>query len=518
MKRSLVLHGAVLLGAAAAAGCSSGESTSAELGPSTFNIEITAVNGVSCPQSSSGELCGQGEPPPPCPESPLSAAVGLGPNLWDFTIQAVSPTCEPVTDFNGFVRLSVQPGAVDSIDAPGASGRNVLLSGGKVSGTVMVEAVYGPVRLWAEDLGYSPAPIGKIPECSNGIDDNHNGLIDWPADPGCYAADDDTEDGGSYTGGASPPVNYDLPLISDVRGAPVGAATPYHNDGVNVKTASPEKLVVTRVASDGFFVTDVNATQMAQGNNSVFAYYFSTPPGMRTCDVLTQFSGTANDFYGFTEVNFPSWELDPYVKGQGTNPTCLVPEPVLLGPCATASMCPVSVTSSYVPGMLSIQQYESSLVRVEGFTVAANFGPELAVNNSFHANQSNCDFNGDGAIEFTDPQEASCADECALDPSCTEWTSFTSRNEYKISNNGAMILVDTSTVAGFDPTANRGQPITAITGTLTKFSGGTLNWTIEARCPDDLVCDAPGCVTSIVPAQSACVNLRTVFDNDEGSD
>lgn len=501
MKRSFALLSTgcaaccALLGAATL-GCSGGESAAPDLGPSTFTIQINAVNGAA----------------PPTAASPLSAQVGLGENQWDFTIQAVDPTGEPV-DFGGFVRLSVQPGAVDSVDAPGASGRNVLLAHGAASGTVTVEEVYGPARLWVDDLGYVPTPPGKVPECSDGIDNNHNGLIDWPADPGCYAADDDTEDGGSYSAGVSPPVEYDLPKISDVRGAPLGTSTPYRNDGVDIKTASPETVVVTRVSSNGFFVTDINPTEMKNGNNSVFAYYFSTPPGMRTCDVLTQLSGTANDFYGFTEVNFPTWELNPYLQGQGPNPTCLVPEPELLAPCPMGMTCTVSVSDTP-----SLQHFESSLVRVAGFTIAKNFGPQLAVNNAFKPNQSNCDFNGDGIIEYTDPLEGSCADTCALDPTCTEWTSYTARNEYKISNGMNMILIDTSTVGDFDPTANRGQVITAITGSLTKFSGGTLNWTVEARCPDDLVCPYPGCVAAPVSSQTACVNLRTIYDNDDGSD
>jgi hypothetical protein len=500
MKRVLVVLGAVA-SVASSAGCSSGESNPAELGPSTFNVQINAVNGAA----------------PPSAASPIPAQVGLGQNQWDFTIQAVLPTGETTTEFNGFVRLSVQPGAVDSIDAPGESGRNVLLSGGTASGTVTVEAVYGPARLWVEDLGYAPTPTGKIAECSDGIDNNHNGLIDFPADPGCAFPDDNSEDGGSYSAGVSPPVQYDLPLISDVRGGPEGAATPYHNDGVQIKAAAPEKLVVTRVASNGFFVTDVNATQMANGNNSVFAYYFSTPPGMRVCDVLTQFSGTANDFYGFTEVNFPTWELNPYNKGQGKNPTCLVPEPALACPSPMGTTCSVQGSN--------IQHYESTLVRAQGFTIAKNFGPMLVDSKlmTFHPGQSNCDFNGDGIIEYTDPLEAQCADSCDLDPNCSEWTSYTQRNEYKISSNttssnAIMYLIDTSTIAGFDPLANAGSVLSSITGTLTKFSGGSLNWTIEARCPDDLVCPYPGCVAAPVSSQSACVELRTVFDNDEGSD
>ena len=70
----------------------------------------------------------------------------------------------------------------------------------------------------------------------------------------------------------------------------------------------------------------------------------------------------------------------------------------------------------------------------------------------------------------------------------------------------------------FNPPANKGLAIAAVTGTLRNFSGGSLNWTIEARCTDDLVCDASGCESEIKPPNEACVSLRpTDEDNDEGT-
>ena len=49
---------------------------------------------------------------------------------------------------------------------------------------------------------------------------------------------------------------------------------------------------------------------------------------MRVCDRLQVLSGTAADFYGYTELNYPTWQLeywDPTVR------PCLVPEPAVLG-------------------------------------------------------------------------------------------------------------------------------------------------------------------------------------------
>ena len=46
----------------------------------------------------------------------------------------------------------------------GAVGRNMLLASGKGSGTAFVTAMYGPSRLWVEELGYDPPDtvIGAI--------------------------------------------------------------------------------------------------------------------------------------------------------------------------------------------------------------------------------------------------------------------------------------------------------------------------------------------------------------------
>ena len=53
------------------------------------------------------------------------------------------------------------------------------------------------------------------------------------------------------------------------------------------------------------------------------------PDGVVKCprcgsDKVTYLAGTANDFFGFTELNFPSFRVDYLYEGQGE---CAVPEP-----------------------------------------------------------------------------------------------------------------------------------------------------------------------------------------------
>ncbi len=485
VRASSLRFGLVIGAGVALAGC--GVEPATEFGVSTFEVVVTKVNGA----------------PPPTADKPLGATHGDTKDTWDFTVSAKTATGELDKEFNGYVRLSVNPGAVEAVRGVAARGRNVLLRDGKAAGSVDVLLVYGPVRLWAEDLGYLPVGLTstKKPSCSNGADDNGDRLIDFPADPGCYAADDDNEDGGSYAAGVSAPIHYALPRISDVRGP---SGTPYPYDAIEVKADPPQELVVTRVASDGFYVTDVAAAEASHGFNSIFAFNFSMPAGMRVCDRVTYLAGTANVFFGFTELSFPSFQLSfPHVGDK-----CLVPEPVLLD-------------KKVLGDPRAMKAIESSLARVEGYRIGKFLGPDVAKGNKPGVGRSNCDFNGNGQIDYETDLEGSCSDVCTKDPDCSEWTAYLARNTFKMAlgegPNAAMILANATSVSGFDPVGHVGEAIPSMTGTLRFFSGGKLNWTLEARCSDDMVCKGAGCQAKALSSQQACVRLRSIEDNDQGT-
>ncbi|MDI3289582.1 hypothetical protein [Polyangium sp. 15x6] len=449
-------------------------------GASTFRVVITQVNGANAPSD----------------DTPLPANRGDREDTWAFEIEARSPYGEPV-DFNGTVRVSVEPGTVLGVTGEGAAGRNIKMVGGKAQGVATVTAVYGPARLWIEDLGYAPVPLADKPACSNGKDDDGDVLIDFPADPGCAFADDDNEDVGTFAAGISPPVHYELPRISDIQG--LGAATPFPYEAIEINTHRPKPLVVTRVASDGFYVTDLS--EQATGYNHIFAFNFSTPPGMRVCDRVTFLTGTVVEFFGFTELSFPSYVVSYPLEGEDT---CEVPDPAVLD-------------DATIGNADAMEKLESGLVRIEGFRVATKFGPKPVVDNVPDADHSNCDLNGDGQVDFASQAEGACSDACSADPECTEWTSYSARGNYKVFKGNTQIQIQTGTAASFDPTGHKGETLDAVTGTLRNFSGGSLNWTVETRCSDDLVCQTQGCVKATVPSTKACVRLRTIDDNDQGS-
>jgi hypothetical protein len=141
-------------------------------------------------------LQGQGTREKPFPLSfDPSPPIGL-------KIVAMGPDGQVDTSYNSFVRLSVKPGSVVGVtgDPGSASGRNVLLKAGVADNVaVSIAASYGATHIWAEDIGYTPADPQRQPppQCSDGIDNNNNGLIDFPADPGCAFANDDNEDLGT---------------------------------------------------------------------------------------------------------------------------------------------------------------------------------------------------------------------------------------------------------------------------------------------------------------------------------
>jgi hypothetical protein len=81
----------------------------------------------------------------------------------------------------------------------------------------------------------------------------------------------------------------------------------------------------------------------------------------------------------------------------------------------------------------------------------------------------------------------------------------------------SVIQVNTDGAPQFNPVANRGRYLASVTGTMRNFSGGDLNWTIESRCIDDLVCSVSGCSDEIKGPKESCVDLRTEEDNEQGT-
>jgi hypothetical protein len=260
------------------------------------------------------------------------------------------------TSFSGWVRVNIKPGNILGLDGPSARGRSVKLEQGIVEGvTARVVGAFGESRIVAEELGYEPTDIKRDPppQCSDGVDNDGDGKIDFPTDDGCQFADDDSETGGSYSAGISQAIYYTLPRVDNVRGAectdtsPVvcggGVATPFKAQAIQIDTGYREgkapvfDMLVHRISASGFYATDSEtdrAEKDRHGYSSVYAFNFSAPPGMRVCDKLTSLGGTANEFFGSIQLSFPTWVVREWDQRKEK---CEVPDPQVLLSAALSS-------------------------------------------------------------------------------------------------------------------------------------------------------------------------------------
>jgi hypothetical protein len=496
---------------------------------------------------------------PPSADAPLPPNLGTVNELWVFDAEAIDAQGKFDPSFNGFTRVSAVPGDVNLVEGAGSNGRNIQFVDGRATGTAYVTRVCGPSRLWFSDIGYEPTTPGELPGCNNGTDDDGDVTGDFPNDPGCAFSDDNNEEEGTLRTGVSPEIAYAKCTLADVNGR--GTATPFPAVAVDVATKlqhvfvdpmvvdQDSFLIVTRVSQNGFFVTDIN--DPIGGYNHVFAFNFNTPAGLRVCNRLGLFTGTAAEFFGFTEIAFPSYEvgrvdannttvcerdincdaaMDPLCcpSGQicerldefdlqGICQPCLMPEPRLIDNTEYADDVVMETLES---GLVSIDQ-----VSISAFIGAGTPEPDQGGNYQFTADASNCDLDGDGEVEFFELDEGACSSQCGANPNCTDWLSFVSFGGYKVrkgsGQGAATILLNTST-AGFNPVPHRGEELTLVVGTLRHFSGGPNNWTIETRCPDDMNCSLlnaegePEC-NYVADVTRACVDPATIDDNDAGT-
>lgn len=498
----------LVLGATLVPGCSSGFGETA--GKRILEVEIVE-----------GSDRGSREAPLPLPfETPVPFGLRVIARRPDGTID---------TSFNGSVRLSAKPGNLVSVSGENVSGRNVRLVGG-TSPTVEVGLAnaYGVTYLLADDLGYDWVDPTRDPPaaCSDGRDNDGDGFVDFPADEGCAFANDDSETGSTFALGSSPPIFFRLPRIADVRGVNQGGGvTAFPKEQVTLDTGWSDDrrvfdfdVVVTRIASDGFYVSDVSD---ARGFNNVFAFNFSAPPRMRVCDRLKAFAGTATEFFGLTQIAYPTWTLEEYVPfpedpRAAVDPRarpCLVPEPKFLAP---EDISDTSLLQRLTAGLVRVGTENGMRVHV-----GAHFGPNDVRRLPLEAPEdqrtfrpepdaSNCDLNKDGQVDFDADPERACAAACRADVECTEYSNFAARSTFQIavvssSGAAAKIQAEATAATGFRPLERKGQELRSFAGTLHFFSGGA-QYTIEARCDDDVVIPLDA---TPKPIDKACVFPRT---------
>lgn len=417
-----------------------------------------------------------------------------------------------------WVRVSTRPGKLQVLEAAQYAGNDILLAGGEAHGVrVKIWDVFGPVRIWVEDAGFRSrtiADLNRPARCSDGQDNDSDGFIDYPDDSGCLGQTDDSEEAGSGAAGVSEPITFDSPTAAQLQGYFEGgdtsttvAASPYSGEGV---TVSKGNLVVTRVTTDGMYVTDT--ADDGSGFNHLFVFTYNSPTTrpicetdeydstscinqndrpipLRVCDRLTSVGGAVSEFYGFTEVSFPVWNTILWDPNDGD---CEVPAPAAL-----------NASDFRGNGTVPMEGHEAGLVMLRDVEAATA------------KNIVDCDFNDDGAVDFRDYDTLECSNECLCredcldDPLCVEITQYNEYGQWPVRLGGAagvkVWISSRESVPEFDPfAADAPEHYSAIVGTLRNLSFlDPFPWIIEPRCVDDLVRTGEP-----LPSSEACVNPR----------
>lgn len=478
------------------AACSGGKT---ELPDRPFDIEVVLTAGL--PSSRTARI-------------PISFDVAKA-GTFKLNLRMRNPDGSTRTQFTGpnaWVRLSTTPaGQIADVigpagpQDPNVAGPNVHLVNGEAKDiTVLVSGAYGDTQIVAQNVGFVPAPPGKLAACQDGVDNDGNGLADWPVDPGCLFLNDDDEGPFDAAAGTSGFVYYADPTVYDVQS---GSTSPFLSKQVDLE-ASSHRLIVTGVSNNGMYVTDIDDT--ARSSNSIFVFTFSAPFGVAACDRLTRLSGNVSDFFGMLQLANPGytvqWWLDPQRSG----------------PCPIPDFAPVDGTFAAITE--KIEALESSLVSVKNPVIGTKFGKEkVPVMGGVPTpadGASNCDLNGDGIVGFNKNKggysdiEKACNDACQADPDCSEWNNYLGESQVKIKfqPGDAVLFFKPGQLASFDPAQYLGpNKLAEVRGVLTNFVGPTPAYAIEPRCEDDVI--AVGATPDkIKTAQTACVRSRVGID------
>ena len=453
----------------------------------------------------------------------------------DVVGQVLDPT------YNGNVILKVVPTGKLSQDPFVVEVKNGKATGVKVG----VRLAYGTVRLVAEDLGYTPAKVLADAACLNGKDDDGDGFID-DKDKGCLVGGDDSEEGGNGATGASAPIYYANPKLYDIQRPIPGESLGDESvlDGQRV-TVDRGWMLITNLSSDGLYVTDYegakwdatkNAWQISPQDLSydhMFAFNFNVPLNLQVGDCLVELSGKVEEFYGYTEMGFPNWK-------KGDNKFCFAK-----ARAAGLTTCPSDGDSSSTAGKAcraAIESLASTPVDISVpmdytdssgkttkvfpfkdalFTERFEAGLVQVSNVTLFATAKKCDRNGNGAIDFNDPndptgQEKNCANGCGDDETCivheqykeyNQWSvnfsttldSVTYKQEVSAISAGsipgwnAMTGCDfTGSTDGLSCTRAKTKTLGKVLGTLRSFKYGRPPWILQTRSP----ADCPDCDNS----------------------
>ncbi len=226
------------------------------------------------------------------------------PRTFTLDVEAVDLEGAPADWFEGEVNLDLAP---RGRFAQGQA-RTLTLSKGKAEGIVVqIQRVHGDSNIWVEDRGTKEKP-------------------------------------GSYATGLSPTIHVSHPTLHDVSQTENIASSALDGDFVQIN-ADGRRLVVTGIAVDGFYLSDID--EPTESFNAIFAHTHSRPRGVVQGDLITEIIGTVEEFYGFTELGFPTYKVGGHID-----------------PIPTEPLDPVRLADD-----LAMEKLESRLIEVRDVTV-----------------------------------------------------------------------------------------------------------------------------------------------------
>jgi hypothetical protein len=300
-----------------------------------------------------------------------------GPHTFRFDLRAVDHEGMLDAGFSGDLHLRVRPNGELMGD------EYVAMVDGVAEGVeVSVAGVHGEVQIWFEDV-----------------------------------AEDES---GSYATGLSPSIFVARPTIRNMQEYDDVEANALEGDFVRLR-AEDRELVVTATSNDGFYVTDVSDAAW----NSLFVFTHSAPHGVYPGARITQLDGTAEEFFGLTELAFPSYKVDGELA---------MPDPFVLG------------TADLADDLL-LESHEGGLVEVQNATV--------------------CPVDSDFA-------------------QYGQWTAVVGPDGDCSSGNGAITVLSAFTVSDFNPAVEEGQILNFVRGNLRYHVAADPPWILTPRWDDDL--------------------------------
>ena len=175
--------------------------------------------------------------------------------------------------YQGPVSVRVTPGVV-------ADGKvSYSMVDGELKGVeVFLVRSFGHAHVWFEVDGYlARSETTEYGQCSDGVDNDANGLVDL-ADPGCLDATDDIEAPVSFVSGVSPSLWFADPTLRDLQHAdPIMISTsPLVGEQVQITQGN---LIVSNVVNNGFYVIDLDRNTADELFTSLFVFTYSKPKG-----------------------------------------------------------------------------------------------------------------------------------------------------------------------------------------------------------------------------------------------